>query len=157
MRRRRPSIADLLSQGPLERIAADCDEAREILSTAEKHLLSAERLLSDDPAGAYQLLYDAARKATSADMLANGYRAKSDRPGAHAAVVLYAEEALRTSGDPEALQNFDRMRRSRNRTEYGPLAVGRAQVETDLGHARSIVRAVSTRLQADEEPSTPSG
>ena len=147
MPHRRPSVADLLREGRLEEISADRDEARDLLSNAVTHLKSAERLLDDDPAGAYQLLYDAARKATAADMLAHGYRAKSDRPGAHAAVVLYAEDALGGTADPEALANFDRMRRSRNRTEYGPAAVGRAQAEADLEHARAIVQSVSARLE----------
>src|SRR2546426_4677557 len=118
MPRSRTALADLLADGRLERIQADGEEALELLDHAQAHLSSAEKLLDDDPAGAYQLLYDAARKATAADMLAAGYRAKSDRPGAHAAVVAYAEEALAGTADSEALANFDRIRRNRNRTEY---------------------------------------
>src|SRR2546428_12203331 len=103
MRRRRPSIEDLVTTGRLVRIDADADEALEILASAERHLASAKKLQNDDPAGAYQLLYDAARKATTADMLANGYRAKSNQPGVHAAVALYAEEALLGNAEPEVL------------------------------------------------------
>ena len=105
----------------------------------------------DDPAGAYQLLYDAARKATAADMLVFGYRAKSDRPGAHAAVVMYAEEALARDASADALANFDRMRRKRNRTEYGSAIVTRVELDADLDHAREIVRAVEGRLQAKQQ------
>ena len=143
---RKPSIEDLVREGRLEQIEADRDEAHDLIEHAERHVASAERLIGDDPAGAYQLLYDAARKATAADMLANGYRAKSDRPGAHSTVVLYAEEALEDDTGPDALENFDRMRRTRNRTEYGALTVGRKQIEGDLEHARTIVRSVRARL-----------
>jgi hypothetical protein len=74
-------------------------------------------------------------------MRAHGYRAKSDQPGAP-----YAEEALQGSADPEALANFDRIRRGRNRTQYGAAVVGRAQLQTDLEHARAIVRSVAARF-----------
>jgi uncharacterized protein (UPF0332 family) len=144
--RKKPSIEDLLRDGRLEQIEPDRDEAHDLIEHAERHVASAERLIEDDPAGAYQLLYDAARKATAADMLANGYRPKSDRPGAHWAVVRYAEEALEDDTEPDALANFDRMRRTRNRTEYGALTLGRKQIEGDLEHARTIVRSVRARL-----------
>ena len=144
-RPRKPSIADLLAAHRLGKIEPDGDEARQLLEQAEKHLASAASVLEDDPAGAYQLLYDAARKAVAADMVVHGYRTK-DRPGAHAAVVLYAEEALRLSEAGDALANFDRMRRSRNRTEYGAIELPTSQVRTDLDHARAIVAAVRDRV-----------
>ena len=135
-----------MAEGRLEVIAADAEEANDLLLHAEKHLDSAKRLIADDRAGAYQLLYDAARKAAAADMLAAGYRAKSDRPGAHAAVVLYAEEALAGEADADALASFDQMRRTRNRSEYGALSVSASQLQADLTHARAIVAAVRGRL-----------
>jgi hypothetical protein len=143
-------FADLLAADRLERMPADRDEGRELLGYAEKHLASAAKLADDDPEGAYQLLYDAARKAAAADMLAAGYRAKSNRPGAHAAIVAYAEEALAGHADEDAIANFDRMRRARNRTEYGAVAVGRAQLVADLADASEIVRAVAVRLRGSQ-------
>lgn len=138
--RRGKSIAELLRDRRLERIDADRDEAQELLRHAETHLRSAEKLLEDDPAGAYQLLYDAARKAVAADMLAMGYRAKSDQPGAHATVVFYAEEALASVANSDALANFDRMRRNRNRTEYGAMIVGPPKPKRILGTPRRSSR-----------------
>jgi hypothetical protein len=82
--------------------------------------------------------------------LAAGYRAKSNRPGAHAAIVAYAEEALAGHADEDAIANFDRMRRARNRTEYGAVAVGRAQLVADLADASEIVRAVAVRLRGSQ-------
>jgi hypothetical protein len=146
-RRSNPSIRRLLAEERLQEITADVNEAADLLSHAEAHLVSARMIGASDPEGAYQLVYDAMRKSVNADMLARGLRARSDRPGAHAAVVAYAEEALAGVADGEALANLDRMRRSRNRTEYGAGAVTRSQLEADLGHAEAIVRAVASRLR----------
>lgn len=143
------TVADLLAQGRLERVAPDDLEARDLLAHAERHLRSARLLLADDPAGAYQLLYDAARKAVWADMLANGLRARADMPGAHAAVVAYAHDALAGRADARSLARFDGMRRARNRSEYGGVTLGRAQIEADLAHAARIVEAVRARVDAD--------
>jgi hypothetical protein len=140
------TIADLLAAGRLERIAPDATEARALVRYAHAHLESAGKIVGDDAAGAYQLAYDAARKAVAADMAANGYRAKSDRAGAHAAVVAYAAEALAGQAEADSLTRFERMRRLRNRSEYGGATPGRSQVATDLRHAENIVRAVAGRL-----------
>ena len=141
------TIDELVEQGRLERVGADLREALDLMSHAQAHLESAAAIVDRDAAGAYQLAYDAARKAVAADMAANGYRAKSDRQGAHAAVVTYAQEALAGEAEPEALSRLDRMRRLRNRTEYGGLTLGRDQVAADLEQATEIVRAVDERLR----------
>lgn len=146
-----PTISELLASGRVERIAADEAEAAALCVHARAHVASAAAILDQDPAGAYQLAYDAARKAVSADMAANDYRTKSDRPGAHAAAVAYAEEALAGSASPESLSGFDRMRRLRNRSEYGAVTLGRTQVEADLTRARAIVQAVEDRLRRTQD------
>jgi hypothetical protein len=143
-----PTIADLVAAGRLESVAADKDAARDLLDHASKHVRSARAIVADDPAGAYQLAYDAARKAIAADMSRNGYRVKSDRVGAHAAVVAYAAEALAADAPAQALQALDRMRRTRNRSEYGGVTVGRRQAEADLEIAVEVVAAVTRRLTA---------
>lgn len=63
--------------------------------------------------------------------------------------MLYAEEALASSRATEALQNFDQMRRSRHRTEYGAVDLPPAQVRADLANAEVIVDVVKERLAAD--------
>lgn len=146
--RRHQSIAQLVADGRLERVNPDPGEASDLVVHALAHLESARTIAEQDPAGAYQLLYDASRKAVAADMLAAGYRAKADRPGAHAAVVAYAQEALASSVRPEVLSVLDQMRRLRNRTEYGALTLGAEQVKNDLTVAELIVSAVRARLPA---------
>lgn len=130
----------------MEEVAPDEREAHDLLRQAEAHLESAVTIAASDPTGAYQLAYDAARKAIAADMAANGYRAKGDRPGAHAAVVAYAEEALAGEAEAASLSRLDGMRRLRKRAEYGGMAIGAGQLAADLEHAREVVRAVGSRL-----------
>lgn len=141
-----PTIAELTATGRLEVIAADHDEAADLIEHAKRHLASAKAIADSDPAGAYQLLYDAARKAAAAHMAASGIRAKSDVPGAHAAVVAYAQEAFAGTADAAALASFDRMRRSRNRSEYGGVTVSGRQAAADLGHAAAIVAGAEACL-----------
>jgi hypothetical protein len=145
MRPRRATIATLLAEGRLERIRADPAAAHDLLDHAAAHVASARAIAPTDPVGAYQLAYDAARKAVAADMLVAGYRAKADRPGAHAPAVAYAEEALAAVADAAALGALDQMRRTRNRAEYSGLAVGTAQIDADVAVAEEIVRAVRER------------
>lgn len=143
---RRPTVRELMEAGRLESMAPDETEARDLLAHAKAHLESARAISATDPAGAYQLAYDAARKAAAAVMAADGVRTKSNQPGAHAAVVLYAEEVLGGHADEEALGAFDQMRRSRNRAEYGGVTVGADQLAADIEHAKSLVDAVERLL-----------
>jgi hypothetical protein len=134
-------IERLLRVGRIERVEADPAAARDKLREAGRHLDSAAEIADTDPAGAYALVYDAARKAIDAHMLAAGYRASKNRPGAHEATARYASMALGDDARP-----FDRMRRNRNRSEYGVWDVGRSTLEADLEHARRIVHAVENEL-----------
>jgi hypothetical protein len=79
-------------------------------------------------------------------MLAQDYRVAGGRLGGHEAVVLYAEASLSESPCSEHVAQLDRMRRARNRSEYGLATFGTRQLETDLQHARGIVAAVQANL-----------
>lgn len=143
------ALAALVRSRRIEEVPADPVTARASVEEARRHLASAEAVASSDPAGAYQLLYDAARKAVAAHMLANGYRATA-RPGPHEAVVRYAEEVFTSAGAARHVRNLDRMRRNRNRSEYGMRVFGRAEIDADLEHARQVVDVVDTALQRAE-------
>jgi hypothetical protein len=130
----------LIGQGRIERVEADASAARDKLHEARHHLDSAVQIT--DPAGAYSLLYDAARKAIDAHMLMSGYRVTKSRLGGHEATARYAALVLGSGSHGESAQRFDRMRRNRNRSEYGAWQIGRSTVEADLVHARAIVEAV---------------
>lgn len=138
------TMAALVDQGRIEEVPPDEERARAILQEAERHLTSAGQIAATDPNGAYALLYDAARKAVSAHMLAGGYRA-TNAPGAHRTVVLYAESELADEA-PEHVDHLDRMRRTRNRSEYGVRVFGKAEIHNDLEHASGVVSAVREQL-----------
>lgn len=131
------SVTSLIAARRLERVPADMDAALRRFDAAERHILSAEAIVDEDPDGAYAMLWDGARKAVTAHMLAVGLRARN-APGAHAAV---AEYALTEIPAPEASE-LDRMRRFRNRIEYGSTSFTPRQVRHDLAHARAVVAAV---------------
>src|SRR5919201_6741460 len=84
----------LLDAGFLEEVAPHGEDALLRLGEAERHLASAEQIAASDPNGAFQLAYDAARKAVTAHMLARGLRV-TNRPGAHATTGRYAFDRAR--------------------------------------------------------------
>lgn len=111
----RPAIDGMLSRGELERVPPSRERADLLLTQAHQHVKSAEAVMAVDPTGAYQLLYDAARKALCGVLENQGLRATSR--GGHIAVV----DALTAQFDPPlggVLRPFDRMRRRRNEAEY---------------------------------------
>jgi hypothetical protein len=105
----------MLDKRELERVLPSAEHAAEFITQARRHAASAERIAEDDPAGAFQLLYDAARKALVAILENQGLRPTSR--GGHIAVL----EAVSAQLDPpmgHVLRPFDRLRRLRNNAEY---------------------------------------
>lgn len=78
-------------------------------------------------------------------MAANGYRASRSRPGAHEAVGRYARAVIEGEYAADA-KAFDRMRKHRNRTEYGSWMVPAATLEADSLHAARLIEAVAKDL-----------
>jgi hypothetical protein len=108
------SVEALLVSGRLERVAPDQSAASLRIAKAEQHLATAQMLLGHDNEVAYSALYDAARKAATAHMLARGIRASMSKPGAHEAVGIYLAEVV---PDPKgSVGKFQRIRSKRNGT-----------------------------------------
>jgi hypothetical protein len=105
-----------------------------------RHLISAEQLADDDPAGAFQMAYDASRKACSALLAAQGLRATSR--GGHIAVRDVALGQFGHGSHGRVLRDFDAMRRRRKDAEY-PQDPGDAidveEVRAALPKSRAIV------------------
>ncbi len=143
----RPDVAALLRAHRLESVPADAETAASRIAVARQHLDTAGRLLEEglDLEIAYTALYDAARKAVTAAMLAAGLRA-ANRTGAHEAVAVWCAEILgpRTA----AARRFDALRRRRNRSEYDDLVLGRTDVEADLADAADILAAAVAAIRA---------
>lgn len=63
--------------------------------------------------------------------------------GAHQATAMYAAAVLGSSEGKEHVAALDRLRRNRNRSEYGLWTIGSATVARDLTtHAHGIVGEV---------------
>lgn len=140
------SLDDLLKEGRIEAVEPDVDVAKDKLEEAKRHLASAAAIAEDDPEGAYSLVYDAARKAVDAHMRANGYRASKSKLGAHEASARYVEAVIGGAYAADA-RAFNRMRKQRNRTEYGNWHISASTLDTDSVHAARIVEAVEASLE----------
>jgi hypothetical protein len=135
----REALDGMLARGELERVPPSRDHADLLLTQARRHLASAGAIADTDPAGAYQLLYDAARKALAAVLENQGVRATSR--GGHLAV----RDAVSAQLDPPlggALRPFDRLRRRRNQVEYPSAsapAVSPDEVARDVPKVEQII------------------
>jgi HEPN domain len=135
-------LDDLQKRGLIERVEPDQATATGWLDDAARHIEAATKIAELDSSGAYVLAYDAARKSVSAVLLTSGHRVLS-RPGSHQALAQYAESMADQTGEP-ALTRFDRLRRNRNRSEYGSRTFGKAEVAEAIDTATAIRAACAT-------------
>ncbi|MEV0384127.1 hypothetical protein [Nonomuraea sp. NPDC050643] len=142
----RATVEGMLGRGELERVAASRAQAEAMLDQAGRHVATARLAMDSDPIGAYQLLYDAARKSLGAILENQGLRASSR--GGHIAVY----EAVVAQLDPplgRSLRPFDRMRRRRNEAEYprlGSARFGAEDIRADLPKVEAIMEIAATVL-----------
>lgn len=134
-------LNDLIAKGLVEAVEADENAASQWLKDAQRHLDAAKAIADLDPSGAYVLAYDAARKSVAAALLKTGHRVKA-RPGAHQALAQYAKALAEERNEP-ALARFDRLRRNRNRSEYGSRSFGEAEVTEAISTATAIRKVCS--------------
>lgn len=106
-------VQKLLEDRHLERVTADEEAANGLALIARHHIDSGRSIADADLEGAFALAYDAARKAATSLLAAQGLRPTTS--GGHLAVV-YAIEAQ--FPDVPGLASLDRLRRRRNETEY---------------------------------------
>jgi hypothetical protein len=137
-------LDDLRNRGLIETVSADAATATQWLEDSGRHLEAATRISKLDPSGSYVLAYDAARKSVAAALLMAGHRVLS-RPGAHRALAEYADWLATQTGE-RALTRFDRLRRNRNRSEYGSRAFGKAEVTEAIDIAQAIRAACAKRI-----------
>lgn len=130
------SLEQLVAKGLIEAVESDEVVAGQWLQDAERHINGATAIADLDPTGAYVLAYDAARKSVAAALLRTGHRVRS-RPGSHQALAQFAKMLARQTKEP-ALERFDRLRRNRNRSEYGSRTFGHAEVSEAIDTARAI-------------------
>ena len=111
----RDQVDQMIERGELDRVVPSREQADLLLKQARAHVETARASAPDDPAGAYSLAYDAARKALAAVLANEGLRASSR--GGHIAVYEAATAQLVPPLGAQ-IRPFDRMRRTRNAHEY---------------------------------------
>lgn len=142
----RTEVDKLIADGELQRVPPNREHADQLLLQSRKDLASAELLLDSNPKRAYESLYDAARMALTAVLENEGLRPTSR--GGH--IAPYS--AVIAQLDPPMgaiLRPFDRMRRTRNRSEYPSFTtpdVTPDNVRADLPVAESIVEVCGSVL-----------
>ena len=114
--RGRADVEQLIADGELERVGPSGDVASRLLADAGAHIGLASRGLVDDPAGAFQLCYDAARKAAAALLAVQGLRATTR--GGHIAVIDAVRSQFNDEGGMAIFGRLHALRRRRNRIEY---------------------------------------
>lgn len=135
----------LVKTGVIREIAADEAATKTELAAARKHVESAAEIAETDPNGAFQLAYDAARKAAGAHMRARGYRVGS-RQAAHVNTGRYLAAALDQPSLAVHIDAFDDMRSLRDQSEYDALLLDEADARDAIEHADAIVSAVENDL-----------
>jgi hypothetical protein len=136
----RTEIDRLIADGELQRVPPNREHADQLFEQARRDLASAQVLADANPKRAYESLYDAARMALTAVLENEGLRPTSR--GGHIAPYTAVSAQL----DPpmgQALRPFDRMRRTRNRSEYPSFTTPEVtpdNVRADLPVAASIVK-----------------
>ncbi len=142
----RMEIDKLIAGGELQRVPPNREHADQLLVQSRKDLASAELLLDSNPKRAYESLYDAARMALTAVLENEGLRPTSR--GGH--IAPYS--AVIAQLDPPMgaiLRPFDRIRRTRNRSEYPSFTTPDLtpdNVRADLPVAESIVEVCGSVL-----------
>lgn len=132
------TLDDLRSRGLLQEVQVDRTAIDRLMNDARRHLHTAALALEgEDRAGAYQIAYDAARKGLTAMLLSRGLRARGS--GAHLTLLEATRSAFRNADGIDALERFDRMRRTRNQAEYFGRDFDEDEVAHDIGIATSVV------------------
>ncbi|MGI9053967.1 MAG: HEPN domain-containing protein [Ilumatobacteraceae bacterium] len=137
--RGRAEVERLLADGELERVPPSQEVVDRLLADVTAHIRLARRGTDDDPAGAMQLSYDAARKACTALMAVQGLRATSR--GGHIAVIDTVRAQFNDRGGMAVFGRLHRLRRRRNATEYPDLD-SPGITQDDAGQAIDTAREV---------------
>jgi HEPN domain-containing protein len=138
------TIDELVASGRAQRVPPDSAAQARLLDDADLHLTTATNALANgDLAGAYQVAYDAARKALTALLNSRGLRTKG--LGSRVSTIEIASELFPASAT--SFERLDRLRRTRNASEYSGHWFDQAEVTRDIAIASNIVRSARTELE----------
>lgn len=148
----RARVEEMLRGTPatLQQVQPSREHADRLLRQSRAHLATAAKVAGDDPAGAYGLLYDAARKALTAVLENQGLRPTSR--GGH----LAGYRAVTAQLDPplgRTLRPFDRLRRTRNDAEYPATDADELTAEQVIEDLPKAIAIVELAVQVLDEMS----
>jgi hypothetical protein len=139
-------IAKLLATGELDAVITGAERPEKELQAANRHYESALRILDSDPEGAFQLLYDSARKALQALLAAEGIRVRRPPNGNHYTFVKVANGGF---VDERVWAPLDWMRKVRNQTEYPEpelLPASATDSHQAVAHVTAMLEDAKSRL-----------
>ena len=110
------TVFHLLEEGSLEYVAANSNFAKRLCDEADRHLKAVQTIIEVDPPGAFQLAYDAARKACNALLTQQGLRAT--HKNGHRAVSDLMKDQFSNNGVYAVLGKLNSLRRSRADSQY---------------------------------------
>ncbi|HMG43182.1 MAG TPA: hypothetical protein VK611_17765 [Acidimicrobiales bacterium] len=114
--RGRLAVERMLESGELETVEPSLPTAERLLAAATAHIALAGKGVDEDPDGAFQLGYDAARKSCAALLAVQGLRATTH--GGHVAVQEAVRDQFAGPNGMPVFGRLSRLRRQRNATEY---------------------------------------
>lgn len=121
-------------------------QVQDCLNLAERDIVTARRIVAEDPDWGYNIAYNAMLQSARAVMFSKGYRATGE--GQHATTIQFAHIAL---GDEftSTLEFMDRMRRKRNKTVYDMAGlVSSKEVAEAIATAKNFVSATLEILKS---------
>ena len=139
----------LITQGKIERVPANSENAKALLNKSRQHIESALQLAGSDVELSYGALHAANRKAMTAVLLTQGLR--PTRVGGHVVVL----EAIRVQCAGDLFQTFapyTRIRRTRNAGDYfDSVTATDVDVRADALLSQAIVELCGQLVELVEE------
>lgn len=145
-----PTIRQLLAEDKLEQVVVEERVPKYELDVALRHHKTAQLAAAEDPEGAFQLLYDSARKALQAVLFTHGLRVRRPPRGNHYTYVLVSRTDL---VDQEVWRPLNWMRELRNETEYWEPDAAAAKYEDVIqavGHVSRMLEDATHRLEVNQ-------
>lgn len=145
-----PILRQLLAEDRLEQVEVEERVPKRELDVAFRHHNTAQLAAAVDPEGAFQLLYDSARKALQAVLFTKGLRVRRPPRGNHYTYVLVSRTNL---VDQEVWRPLNWMRELRNETEYWQPDSAAAKYEDviqALGFVSNMLEDATRRLEVNQ-------
>jgi len=140
------SIADLIDNGLIKKCPIDFKVIFNLLKRASIDLRTAERNLNEDEECTYNYAYNAMLRSGFALMLSEGFRPEiKDK---HLTIVKFTSLALGKNFE-KIINNYDFMRRKRNRLIYEPdIPCSRKEADDALKMAQEFTEIVNKIIKS---------